>query len=263
MKTTIFYFTSTGNSLKIARDLAGSLDGQTELVFIPDVIRQDRIKTDAQRVGIVYPVYMLGEPLIVSEFIGKLALKSSAYIFSVANYAGMMGSGMYQTKLELQRAGLKLSAGFGFKMPNNYTPLGEALPTEEQEKVFSEEREMIKEIAQAVKDRKQILPKTFPLTVFLGRLVYKFCAPKVPSCDKDLWVTEECTSCGICAKVCPVDNIIIEDGRPRWLGKCQSCVACLQWCPAEAIQYGKSTMGKKRYHHPEVALEDIIRKDKK
>jgi len=37
----------------------------------------------------------------------------------------------------------------------------------------------------------------------------------------------------------------------------EQCLACIQWCPAEAIQYGKNTAAKKRYHHPEIKLSDM------
>jgi MinD superfamily P-loop ATPase len=37
-------------------------------------------------------------------------------------------------------------------------------------------------------------------------------------------------------------------------------MACLQWCPVEAIQYGKKTIGRKRYHHPSIAVADMFKK---
>jgi NAD-dependent dihydropyrimidine dehydrogenase PreA subunit len=43
-------------------------------------------------------------------------------------------------------------------------------------------------------------------------------------------------------------------GRPAWEGQCTLCLACLHRCPAEAIQYGKETVGKGRYVNPRVKL---------
>jgi len=34
-------------------------------------------------------------------------------------------------------------------------------------------------------------------------------------------------------------------------------MACIQWCPVEAIQVGKRTRGRRRYHHPEVTAHDL------
>ena len=59
-------------------------------------------------------------------------------------------------------------------------------------------------------------------------------------------------------KVCPVNNITIIDSKPVWNHNCEQCMACLQWCPEEAVQFGKNTVGRKRYRHPEVSLKDIM-----
>lgn len=69
---------------------------------------------------------------------------------------------------------------------------------------------------------------------------------------------EKCNACAVCAKVCPVGNIVMEAKRPTWQHHCEQCLACLQWCPREAIQFGKKTPAYERYHHPEVRLKDMM-----
>ena len=76
--------------------------------------------------------------------------------------------------------------------------------------------------------------------------------------DKQFWVTDRCNSCGICVKVCPVNNINLIEGKPVWQHKCEHCLGCLQWCPKEAIQFGKSTAKRKRYHHPDIKVQDFM-----
>ncbi len=75
--------------------------------------------------------------------------------------------------------------------------------------------------------------------------------------DKNYTVDDKCNGCSICQKVCPVNNIIMEDNKPLWNKKCEQCYACLQWCPKESIQVGKKTIGVKRYHHPNITIKDI------
>ena len=82
-------------------------------------------------------------------------------------------------------------------------------------------------------------------------------SPRIPAMDKDFFSDEKCNGCGICSKVCPVNNIEIIKAKPVWMHRCEQCMACLQWCPQEAIQYGKNTTGRTRYRHPSVKLEDI------
>jgi len=255
--TTIFYFSGTGNSLKVSRDLAAEL-GDANVISIPKVIGKE-IDLSSQRIGIVYPVYMFGMPLIVSKFIKQLKAAKGKYIFAVATCGGKAGNTLGQNAVELKSQGLVLAAGFIVKMPGNYTPLYGAIPVDKQNKMFDMEKQRIKDIAAIVKaNQGGKIEKDAPLLRGLLSLIYRLASSKIPLLDKDFWVNELCTSCGICAKVCPVNNIKLSDGKPQWLRKCEQCFACLHWCPVEAIQYGKNTAGRKRYRHPEVKLEDLI-----
>lgn len=53
-KRIILYFTATGNSLYIARQLA---DEHTELLSIPQLMKRKRLEFEADEIGIVYPIY--------------------------------------------------------------------------------------------------------------------------------------------------------------------------------------------------------------
>ncbi|MDW2798012.1 EFR1 family ferrodoxin [Clostridium boliviensis] len=44
-----------------------------------------------------------------------------------------------------------------------------------------------------------------------------------------------CVSCGKCVELCPLNNIILTDGKPIWGNDCTHCMACLHRCPTEAI----------------------------
>lgn len=255
METTIFYFSGTGNSLKVARDLAGRIP-QSRLVSIPQAMRQEF--DCAGKIGIVFPVYMFGLPLIVSEFIKKLKLGLAHYIFAVLTLGGLSGNALNQLKEELRSRGLVLSAGFLVTMPGNYTPLYQAIAADKQQKMFVTERKKTEEIARIVTNGKTHYDASFFLLSGILKMAYKAGAPKIPFLDKGFWSQDSCTSCGICQKVCPVNNIEIIEGRPRWRHTCQQCFACLQWCPPEAIQYGKRTIGRRRYRNPDVSVGDII-----
>ena len=66
--------------------------------------------------------------------------------------------------------------------------------------------------------------------------------------DRAFRVGEACTGCGSCARRCPVNNILLYDGKPVWCGSCTHCMACICYCPTEAIEYGRKSRGKPRYH---------------
>jgi MinD superfamily P-loop ATPase len=83
-------------------------------------------------------------------------------------------------------------------------------------------------------------------------------AARMPEQDRKFHLPEVCSTCGTCVRVCPVGNIVFENDRLRWLGHCEQCFACLQWCPVEAIQWGRRTSGRKRYHHPDFRAADFF-----
>jgi len=66
----------------------------------------------------------------------------------------------------------------------------------------------------------------------------------------------KCASCGKCAENCPMNGIIMKDGKPVWTGACTHCMACLCGCPAEAIEYGRRSVGKVRYQCPEYKAKE-------
>jgi len=258
MKTGIYYFSATGNSLIVARDLARELGG-AEIVPMTKALEAGSSQ-DYDCLGIVFPVYMFGLPLIVAEFLGKIQPKKDAYIFAVANYGGLPGRALTMVKKILKERGIVLSAGFGVTMPGNYTPLYGAISEERQKKMFEAEAVKIKRIASAIRERKPAFSEEGPFLInfLLYTLLYRLGSSRIPSSDKRFLATDKCIKCFICQRVCPVRNIELREGKPVWLHHCQHCMACLQWCPVEAIEYGKSTPGRKRYHHPQISANDIM-----
>ena len=69
-------------------------------------------------------------------------------------------------------------------------------------------------------------------------------------------VTDACVSCGKCAAACPLGNITMVAGKPRWGGDCTHCMACICGCPVEAIEYGRKSRGKPRYQCPHYRSEE-------
>ena len=118
VKNKLYYFTGTGNSLHVARNLAVTL-GNTELIPIAALMNMDVVFVHTDCAGIVCPVYMWGLPLIVCDFLERLVLDDTPYIFGLVTYGGFPGGTLKQINTLLQKKGTRLSAGFGVRMPGN------------------------------------------------------------------------------------------------------------------------------------------------
>ncbi|MEN4018745.1 MAG: hypothetical protein PQ975_05825 [Methanobacterium sp.] len=58
-------------------------------------------------------------------------------------------------------------------------------------------------------------------------------------------MSETFEKCGMCVKLCPVDNIRMEKGKyPENLMHCQYCLRCTSFCPKQAIPCKINYKGK-------------------
>jgi Ferredoxin len=281
MSTEIYYFSGTGNSMVVARDLAQKLKG--EMIPIPSVTADERITTDADVIGIVFPIYYLGTvniPLIVQRFVMKLDGISTKYIFAVCTYGGGSGSTLKLLDRMLKGRGGRLSSGFGVQMPQNAF----RKPFENKTKLYDNwKKKKLLFIYEHVKARDNwfdtdglfiglvvaIIERMMKVG-FLNRSSLKSMKKTarlqedsdftldeiIHSMDGSYHTDQNCTGCGTCSKVCPVCNIEIVDSKPIWCHHCENCLACIKWCPQSAIHgYGELPRG---YHHPDVNISDML-----
>lgn len=259
-KTSIFYFSGTGNSLAVSKAIADKL-GSTNIVPMVQKNALDNLD-NSERIGLVFPVYVFGLPRIVARFIKGLSMPSSTYLFAVAVHGGMPCGTVKQTARLFARNGMTLSAGYEVMMVDNYIPFAGAIAPEKQQKRFKNAKMKIENICSAIKRGDRSIYPGWPLVNWLLRRIYKSWELKVASSDADFTVDSNCNACGVCEKICPVENIKMSDRLPSWKHHCEQCFACIHWCPQKAIQYGKKTSGRTRYHHPDIKMSEmIIRKD--
>lgn len=256
MSTRIYYFTGTGNSLWAARTLAEKL-GDCELTPIVRALRDGDLTPGEDRIGIVFPIYMYRMPYIVADFASKL--RTQAPVFCVATGGGDRGDLFVQVQRLLSERGLDLAQGLYVRMQGNYIPFGGAPEEEVVAEKLAKATERLDEIGDIIARDERVVQSDhswFRAWIHPGmlyRLGYKYIAVT----DKGFRVDESCDGCGLCEKICPVDNLELADGRPTWKNGCQQCLACLQFCPHEAIQVKEKTRGYRRYHHPTVTAKDI------
>jgi flavodoxin/Pyruvate/2-oxoacid:ferredoxin oxidoreductase delta subunit len=270
MKTAVFYFSGTGNTLFIARELSRLLDG--ELIPIASTTGAERIATDADAVGIVYPVYYGELPAIVKEFARKLDGLAGKYVFAVGNYGGSPGLSAATLRKLLESGGGELAAFFGIHMPQNAFRKF----WENNERIVLRSLKAVGKIARVTRSGLRGVDRTglfqrliIPLHGRFEPLYRKKMAQltgepedadfdtMIRHSDRCFHTNGKCVGCRLCAKVCPVVNIKIKDGRPSWLGHCENCLACYNWCPEHAIDCAIPAKGY-YYRNPKITAPDIM-----
>jgi len=280
MSVDVYYFSGTGNSLVVARDIAEKTNGK--LIAIPSVVNKDRIETEANVIGVVFPLYGIFRiPSVVERFVGKIDDVSSKYIFAVITYGSMAGGVIKSFRKVVESRGGKLSAGFAVHMPmNNITIpfMYNGTVRDKEQKLFADWRRKVNFICEYVRTRQE--GKFEASNILLVSLFYSidkiFARWRIeskynkltnsnlkkddlwPLMDVSFYSDEKCDGCGVCSRICPVRNIKMVESAPSWQHHCERCLACLQWCPKEAIEFDKDSLGRKRYHHPNVEISDMI-----
>lgn len=260
MGSIIYYFSATGNSLTIARKIAeklGDCTVQSMALEPPD----EPVGGPETSIGFVFPVYYIGLPRIVKSFIQKLNIKKGTYCFGFINYGGNKAGTLGMLEDILKEKGVDLSYASGVKMPGNYIVMYSAADPDAAQNLIKDATEKATEAADEIA-RRRLLPAKRN-----GKLLSKIANQSylykgIAQWDEKFKANDKCNGCGLCARVCPVSNIKLEDRHPLWQHHCERCLACIQWCPQEAIEYGKKTIGRRRYHNPTIDVEDIIKDGK-
>lgn len=256
MKITLYYFTGTGNCLQVAKELSANLgDCCTQRIFA-DTLPE----TDADVIGFIFPVYLWGMPLIVERFLEQLPVAmEDKYLFAVATYMCQPGAVMRHVVRTLKRTYNKLSAGFVVEMPGNNIIYYEVEPEAEQSRKTQACRKRAEEIAAIVNQKETYISHNSPIqTLLFTGFLHGMLSSQFEKSDRNFRANDNCTHCSICEKICPMGNIILVNGYPNWQHHCQQCTACLNACPSAAIQYGKTTVGKRRYINKTCGISSLL-----
>lgn len=259
MKTIIYYFTGTGNTLAAARELAKEL-GDTKLVPLRQAIYYGAYTPEADAVGIAFPVHFMDMPALVRQFVHHILFSDTPFIFGLATCGERPGGALFRLQELLAEKDYTLSAGYSLVMPENYIGpvdlMGDASRREEK---FAEAQRRIPEIAAAIRERKVTVPEGSNSAVL--RLAGRFTssvASRLYDTPAHLHATKVCNRCGTCGRVCPTRNITVSEEGISWGDDCTQCYACIHWCPAGAVEIGGRTTEKPRYHHPDVTVMDML-----
>ena len=79
MSTEIYYFSGTGNSLHVAKELQRRIP-ETSLVPVVSLLDEGSIETHAETVGFVFPQYAGTMPKVVAKTLKKLDPRSARYL---------------------------------------------------------------------------------------------------------------------------------------------------------------------------------------
>jgi len=267
-KFELYYFSGTGNSLHIAKELQKRIPDAT-LIPIISLLKKETIKTNAEVVGIVFPLYLTTVPKPVDEFIKKLDINSVKYVFTVITRIGTFSVANVYINKVLKKSGKLLDSSFMINMANN-SPAGlKPFADQKWAKKISKDKlivleekvqENLKLIADYVTKRDKIYSKgsvsflSYILEPIMTKLTQK-------SSEIPFYADMSCTKCGICEKVCMSGKVKTVDENVKWdkSVQCYYCYSCFNFCPTQSVLIEKKYLLKNgRYHHADTDYKEIF-----
>ncbi len=244
----ILYYSGTGNSRYVARRLAERLGDET-------VSLNERIKAGdvspvetGERLVVVTPTYAWRLPRLVRAWLSRAELVGAKRAWFVMTCGSEIGNAGKYNRALCAELGLDYMGTAQIIMPENYIAMFDAPERDEARSIVAAAEAHIDRAAGHIAEGTP-LPAA-PLTLAdrmksgpVNPVFYKFCVGA-----KAFTVSDKCVSCGKCEKLCPTNSVTLQSGRPVWGDGCTHCMACICYCPAEAIEYGKISLGKPRYH---------------
>lgn len=248
----VFYFTATGNSLYIAKRL------DEKPVSIVQASRHNQTEISDGCVGIVFPIYAGRAPKIVIDFLKNSTIKTD-YLYFIGTYGNSDSAICKTLPEECKRLGIQIDYINTISMVDNYLPV---FDMEQEMKKDKDIEKKINEIIADISVQKKFIPKPTKQGLRLAKQVWVMEKLRLMVNDGSQLKldTKKCSGCGICKKVCPLNNIIIGNGiAVRKNAKCEYCLACAQHCPQKAITMKRGEKNPNaRYRNEHITLQEIM-----
>ncbi|MBA4347805.1 MAG: (4Fe-4S)-binding protein, partial [Clostridiales bacterium] len=217
----IYYFSGTGNSKWVAEELARRTNDEVQ--SIAALQRDGTVSVYANcgsRIGIVFPIYAWGAPMLVERFCKSLKMAEGVYAYAVCTCGDEAG-----LALKRLRKMFAYRSAWSVVMPNNYV-IGFDLDSPELEaSKIRAAHEKLAQIASSINARGTVYdvhegPAAGVKTVIVRPLFNTFAMS-----TREFIADQNCNGCGLCARICPIGAIEMKNDRPVWVKK--QCTQCL------------------------------------
>ncbi len=253
-KVAFYYFSGTGNTLLIVREMIKVFRKLNIQVEAHNMLHSDPEGIPLHKtIGIAFPVACFTTYPSVRDFLTKLPDGRGTEIFMVDTYSSFSGLLTGQIRSIVTKKNYIPIGAREIKMPNNFNfkPYREEKYARIVKKGLLQAKYFSHDIVYGISSWK---PTPF-IPVFLSnsgfaRRVFTFMKRKYALSIDNI----KCIRCGKCYKLCPVDNIEMEN-YPEFLDRCQLCLRCISFCPTEAIRFKER---EDFYPYTAVEYEDII-----
>ncbi len=273
MRLLFLYFSGTGNTDYVAYYLARKLGSAGCAIEVRSLEWQPaEAVANFDLLAIGFPVYAADAPEFVQEALARLPSGVGRGAFVFCTKGAYAGRAVQHNLQRLADRGYVPLGGGSVLMPGTDGLSMVAKDSWLARKALEKEYDRLKDAdrlademattVQALQDGRPVEALRRPLPRhMLGELSDRTWAALYRAseryCRSRLHADERCAGCGLCARLCPVENVELRDGRPAFADRCVLCLRCLHACPQEAIQIAKFTVDKFRWRGPKGEFQPL------
>lgn len=245
----ILYFTGTGNS-RYTAEIINKVTND-EVISINELMKKSNTASFHSNEPFVFvvPTYAWRMPKVVEDFIVNSEFTGSIQAYFILTCGSEIHDAAHYAK---KLCDMKKFAFMGCStviMPSNYLIMP-GVPDETQaDSIIEKAIPSIISIGEKIKNHQPLEKQKITA---LGKIMSKAANPlfyMIYVNDKGFYATNECIGCKKCVTLCPLNNIDMENNKPKWSGNCTHCMACICGCPKTAIEFKNKTKGRNRYYN--------------
>ena len=221
------YFSGTGNTRHCTEKLVHLLDETAHAVPMEEK-RAAELLSEHDFIVLAYPVQYSYVPVMVSNFIKNHAnLWRNKKVFCVATMALFSGDGAGCLARLLKKYGAEIIGGLHICMPDSICDVKLLKRSVEKHRdIISAADRKIERCAEKIRQGKY--PKDGlhfydRIAGLIGQRLW-FCG-KTKDYSDQLKISDACTGCGLCTRLCPMENLVLENNRAKAGNRCTMCYA--------------------------------------
>ena len=261
-KATTYYMSGTGNTFRVATwfdETAKARGIESTIAPIESAKPEEEVEaSDRQLLALFLPTHGFTAPWQMIKFAFCLPRKKGVDAFCVATRAGtkfgplflpgLSGTAVFIIALILAIRGFNLRGVLPINMTSNWISAHPGYSPKSARAIHSRSRPKAASFFECILSGKtswinlnnalELLFGLAILPISIGYLlVGRFFLAKL------FFSNNKCVSCGLCARNCPTESIIMmgkSKPRPYWKYNCESCMRCMAYCPNQAVEAGHS-----------------------
>ncbi len=251
----IFYLTGTGNTRRLAREIAAEMAARGR----PAEARSLEREVPAERLGggrawpagfsgLCYPTHCFNAPWPILKLLWSMPPGGGREIFRAGTRTGLpwgrrvvwgvSGLALWLPWLLLHLKGYRVRGVWAADLPSNWVTVHPGMKPGRAEAVFSRQAPQLAAWVRSLVQGR----RAFPAKLFLGIIPDLLVLPLALAgpyaafgLGRLFMASRRCTGCGRCAARCPQKAVRLRHGRPYWTWRCLSCMRCLNICPEKAV----------------------------